>query len=513
MSDSMSTSSVAAYPRKISLEPAETPVETVRQSTSESPTDRSVHGLGNRRLWIRTAVAIAIVSIIGWAVVPRIILAWTTVSTDDAYIDGHVTFVAPRVSGQVSRVLVDDNMRVKRGDLLVQIDPEPFRVEVEIQQAQVAEAETELAVAHAQVEAEVAQARSARFGLDHEMEIVRDRVALLRTNVAQLQLEQASLTLAQRDFDRNKKLVDRNVITPADFDMYEARRDEAQARVNSAEQVIQQTRASLGLPVNNENPLAVPDDLDQNFSLVRQALASLMQDVAQLGYRPPSWELTPRAAYEEFFRQDSKGDLDRIYAQLTANAPAVKQAEAKLQSARRNLELAELNLRYCDIVSEIDGVVTRRNVNPGNYVESGQSLMAVRSLQEIWINANFKETQLAQLRIGQRVALHVDMYGGEKEFNGRITGFTMGTGQTLALLPPQNATGNFVKIVQRLPVRVELTDYDPEQLPLFVGLSVEPYVYVNEPPTGPHAGEFLQPLHKLPTDDPDHVTDAMAQPN
>ena len=151
---------------------------------------------------------------------------------------------------------------------------------------------------------------------------------------------------------------------------------------------------------------------------------------------------------------------------LIPQAPAIKQAEAKLQQARADLALAELNLRYCDVVSEIDGVVTSRNVNPGNNVQAGQSLMAVRSLTEIWIDANFKETQLADLRIGQRVRCEVDMYGSRHEFEGRITGFTMGTGQTLALLPPQNATGNFVKIVQRLPVRIELTDYDPDKVPV-----------------------------------------------
>jgi membrane fusion protein (multidrug efflux system) len=124
--------------------------------------------------------------------------------------------------------------------------------------------------------------------------------------------------------------------------------------------------------------------------------------------------------------------------------------------------------------------------------------MAVRSLKEIWIDANFKETQLADLRIGQRVRCEVDMFGSRREFAGRITGFTMGTGQTLSLLPAQNATGNFVKIVQRLPVRVELTDYDPDETPLFVGLSVTPYVYYKEPPTGPHAGKILQPLAALP---------------
>ncbi len=151
-----------------------------------------------------------------------------------------------------------------------------------------------------------------------------------------------------------------------------------------------------------------------------------------------------------------------------------------------------MNLRYCDIVSEIDGVVTSRNVNPGNNVQVGQSLMAVRSLTQIWIDANFKETQLSKLRIGQRAHCEVDMYGRRREYEGRITGFTMGTGQTLSLLPPQNATGNFVKIVQRLPVRIELTNYDPDEETLFVGLSVTPYVYFKEPPTGAYAGAFLQ---------------------
>ena len=152
----------------------------------------------------------------------------------------------------------------------------------------------------------------------------------------------------------------------------------------------------------------------------------------------------------------------------------VKQAEAKLEAARRDLAQAELNLRYCDITADIDGVVTRRNVNPGNYVQVGQNLMAIRSLNEIWVDANFKETQLRDLRIGQPVDLRVDMYGGTHVFKGRISGFTEGTGSTLALLPPENATGNFVKVVQRLPVRIDLVDYNADQTPLFIGTSVVP---------------------------------------
>jgi membrane fusion protein (multidrug efflux system) len=167
-------------------------------------------------------------------------------------------------------------------------------------------------------------------------------------------------------------------------------------------------------------------------------------------------------------------------------------------TARRDLDQAQLNLRYCDIFAEIDGVVTRRNVNPGNNVQVGQSLMAIRSLTEIWVDANFKETQLRNLRIGQPVDLRLDMYGKRHEFKGRISGFTMGTGSTLALLPAENATGNFIKVVQRLPVRIEFMNYDPDKEPVFVGLSVEPVVHIHEEATGPDAGKLLQPYLEQP---------------
>jgi membrane fusion protein (multidrug efflux system) len=202
-----------------------------------------------------------------------------------------------------------------------------------------------------------------------------------------------------------------------------------------------------------------------------------------------SFDQGPKAMLEQF---EKLGDIDTTFARYEANAPAVKQAEAKLEAAQRDLAEAELNLRYCDIVAEIDGVVTRRNVNPGNYVQVGENLMAVRSLNEIWVDANFKETQLRDLRIGQPVDLEVDMYAGKQTFKGRISGFTEGTGSTLALLPAENATGNFIKVVQRLPVRIDLVDYDADRAPLFIGTSVVPYVYFNKPPTGPDAGKFLQ---------------------
>jgi membrane fusion protein (multidrug efflux system) len=196
--------------------------------------------------------------------------------------------------------------------------------------------------------------------------------------------------------------------------------------------------------------------------------------------------------YEEFYKRDPEGNVDRIFAQILKDAPAMAQAAAKVAQAERNLDQAKLNLSYCDVRAEIDGVITRREVNPGNNVVAGQSLMAIRSLTDIWVDANFKETQLANLRIGHPATLYVDMYGNRQVFRGRVSGFTMGTGSTLALLPPENATGNFVKVVQRLPVRIDLVDYDPDKTPLFVGLSVRPYVHFRETPTGPDAGKVLQ---------------------
>ncbi len=287
-----------------------------------------------------------------------------------------------------------------------------------------------------------------------------------------------------------------------DFDQRAQQLRVAEASVKQAREAVVQVRVSLGLlpePPKGKSLTDVPANLNQTFSSVRVALTDCLQTGAQLGLPQYSVDLTPDEALEAFRRLDKEGNIDRILNDLIPKVPGVVQARSKLSEARHDLEQAELNLRYCDIVSEIDGVVVSRNVNPGNNVQAGQSLMAVRSLTEIWIDANFKETQLADLRIGQRVKVEVDMYGSRKEFEGRITGFTMGTGQTLALLPPQNATGNFVKIVQRLPVRIELTDYDPTQEPLFVGLLCTPYVYFREPATGPHAGEFLQPPTKLPT--------------
>jgi membrane fusion protein (multidrug efflux system) len=460
-------------------------------------TPPSTKALAKRKFRWRPALIVVGALLLVFVIVPRAFHAWHTVSTDDAYVNSYVTFVAPRVPGQVLRVLVDDNNRVKKGDVLVELDPEPFRVQVAIKQAAVDAAQAELVVAQATVRSQIGQTRGLRFKLQHAIEDVDNQVALIRARVATWEQSKATQVLAQAEFERSKKLLETKVASVEEFDTRRKELDVANAQVKQALENVYQARAALGLPAQpaeSANLTDLPANLDQTFSSVREALAELMQSASQLGVVASSWDMTPKQLVEEFYRRDPGGNINKIYAEIIKTAPGLKQAEAKLMQAQRDLDDAKLNLRYCAIVAEIDGVVTRRNVNPGNNVQVGQSLMAIRSLRDTWIDANFKETQLRNLRIGQRVAIEADMYGGKQSFEGRISGFTFGTGSTLALLPPQNATGNFVKVVQRLPVRIDLVNYDPDKLPLFVGLSVTPSVDLWSKPTGPNAGKFLQEL-------------------
>jgi membrane fusion protein (multidrug efflux system) len=457
----------------------------------DAPKPAATPPRSNRRLILITAAVLVVLLI----AIPKILHALHTLSTDDAYVNSYVTFVAPRVAGQVASVLVEDNNRVKKGDVLLQLDPEPFQVQVAIKQAAVNSAQADLVLAQADARSEVAQARSYRFKLTRAIEDVDNQVALIRAKAATVDQTKATLTLAQAEFDRAKKLFAGKVSSAEELDQKREALDVAQAQATQALENVYQARVALGLPAkpaDGESLTEVPPDIDQTFSSVRQALADLIQSASQLGVIASSFNLTPKQTLAEFYRRDPSGDIDRIYAAILKDAPNIKKAQAFLAQTERDLDEAKLNLRYCTIVAEIDGIVTRRNVNPGNHVQVGQSLMAVRSLNDLWVDANFKETQLRDLRIGQHVELETDMYGRRHLFEGRISGFTMGTGSTLALLPAQNATGNFVKVIQRLPVRIDLLNYAPAQWPLFVGLSVEPTVDLNSKPEGPNAGGFLQ---------------------
>jgi membrane fusion protein, multidrug efflux system len=421
--------------------------------------------------------------------------ALNTISTDDAYVNGHYTLVAARVPGQIAKVLVEDNMRVKKNQKLVELDPEPYDVQVKIKEAALTAAEADQVATEASVRGTLAQLRSQRWKLQNAMENVDNQVKLLNSRVETLNSKKATLKRALQDFDRAKESFDKGVLGKQDYDAAVEAAGVADAQVKQAEQDAFEIRVSLGLPPmpDSGNLKEVPKDLNQTFSTVRQAVADLIRIAAELGLPLNRAEATPLEVLDEFRRRDANRDVDKIFAKLLKEAPAIKQAEAKVLQATSDLAQARLNRSYCTVYSLIDGVVTRRiGVNKGNNVQAGQQLMVIRSLKKIWIDANFKETQLADLRIGQRVEVFADTYGSRHVYRGHITGFTYGTGSTLAVLPAQNATGNFVKVVQRLPVRIELDGYDPDDDTLYAGLSITPYVYFKEPPTGPNAGKRLQ---------------------
>ena len=249
---------------------------------SPKPTARPAPG---RRRW-RIVLCILLAALLLLMGIPRLLHALNTVSTDDAYVNGYVTFVAPRVSGQVARVLVDDNYRVKKGDVLVELDPEPFQVQVAIKQAAVDTAQANLVLAQASVRGLVGQARSQRFKLTRAIEDVDNQIALIRARVATWEQSKATLVLAQAEFGRAERLLATKVVSAEEYDQRREALDVAKAQVTQTLENVLQARVALGLPAKppaGTSLADVPADLDQTFSSVRQAQADLLQSAAQLG--------------------------------------------------------------------------------------------------------------------------------------------------------------------------------------------------------------------------------------
>jgi membrane fusion protein (multidrug efflux system) len=235
----------------------------------------------------------------------------------------------------------------------------------------------------------------------------------------------------------------------------------------------------------------------QEQSLVQQSVSEISSVLAQVGIPFDLHTISPGQAFEQILNLDSSQGIENAFGRLVDKAPAVQVARAAVTRALRQLDDARLRLSYTDIRSEIAGYVQDRSVHPGDRVQPGQTLLSIRP-DHVWIEANYKETQIRDIRIGHPVDLHVDAYPG-RVFPGRVSGFSPGTGLSESLLPPENATGNYVKVTQRLPVRIELTGSNPADTPLFIGMSVVPRVRFKEKPTGPGAGGRLhspgQPSH------------------
>jgi membrane fusion protein, multidrug efflux system len=297
------------------------PVERATESTQAAPVTPARHRpRWRQRLAIGVLAALVLAAIWKFGV-PWIELTLNTVSTDDAYVNGHVTFVAARVSGQIARVLVDDNNRVRKGDVLAQLDREPYEVEVAEKQAAVETANADLLAATAAVRGLEAQARGQFWQLQNAMEDLDNRVALLHARVAALDKSKATLKLAQLEFARAEQLLPSATISRQEYDRRQAVLSESQAEVAQATAHVHQIRVSLGLPAQPESGDLgeVPPDLDQTFSSVRDAQAALIQTAAQLGVGH-SYEQLPKQMLQQF-ENLNQGDVDRL--SITHNSGGV----------------------------------------------------------------------------------------------------------------------------------------------------------------------------------------------
>ena len=394
---------------------------------------------------IRIIGGVAVLVLIGVAV-----WLWLTrgrESTDDAQVDAYVTPVASRVGGTVLRVAVADNQQVEAGAVLVEIDPRDYQVALERARAELANAQADLAAARANVpisSTETANAvAAARGGVDRasagivEAEHGLD-AAKARLSTAQARKRELDATAAKdaKDVERLKGLLAKDEIPQQQFDSALAQSESSKAAADSAgAQVVEAAAAIKGAES-------------------RLVSARGGQAVANAELR------TAETAPE----------------QMAVTRARAASADAKVKQAEATVKQAELNLEYTTIKAPFKGTVSRKAVQPGQVIQPGQPTMTIIAMEQVWITANFKETQLENMRPGQKVAIDVDAYGG-KEFSGKIETLAPATGARFSLLPPENASGNFVKVVQRVPVKIVLdAGQDPEHL-LRPGMSVTPTVY------------------------------------
>jgi len=355
--------------------------------------------------------------------------------TDDAQVNGHLIQVSSRIAGQVLKVDVEENQVVKAGDTIAELDPADYQVAVENAEAQLATAQANAAAANVAVpiatvntgsnlrsaDADVSGTRAAVEQAEKQLESAHDRVAQAAANN----------TKAQADLERYRPLVEKDVISKLQFDAAVAAADAARAALAEARAAEQ--AAADGVKVAHE----------------RETQAQAMQKYAQTGPQ-----------------------------QVAAQSARAKAAQAQVQQAQAQLDMAKLNLSYTKIVAPAAGIITRKSVEIDQNVSAGQNLLTLVSLEDLWVTANFKETQLRNMKAGQPVEISADATGST--YHGKVTQIGGATGSVLSLFPPENATGNYVKVVQRLPVRIDFTDLkseDPNHL-LRPGLSVEPKVTV-----------------------------------
>ena len=363
-------------------------------------------------------------------------------STDDAQIDGHFHSMSARVSGTVTALSVRDNQYVEAGTVLIEIDPVDYQVIVDKGKADLAEAEGELRASRSQLpivsttstnqlssaEAVVDQSKASVNAAGKQVEVARAR---LRSVEAQIRQAKANFDRAAQDLERFKTLVAKEEISRQQFDSATAEAEALRAHRESIEAQLQEAQQTVRLTEIQRE--------EQN--------ARLAKTEADLR--------ASRTAPQ----------------QIEVSQARVQSAQAKVARKKAELEQALLNVQYTVVKAPLGGIISQRTVEVGQMIQAGQPLLAIVPLDKIWVTANFKENQLAHMHPGQAVTITVDTYG-RKKFKGVVDSLAAATGARFSLFPPENATGNFVKVVQRIPVKIVLEKgQDPDHV-LRPGMSV-----------------------------------------
>lgn len=402
------------------------------QSAAQTNAVAQSENNGNRKF--------AVIGVVLLLVLGAIFFYWRSTfveDTDDAQVDGNLYQISSRIAGQVVKVTVDDNQTVQAGQLLAEIDPTDYQVALDQAQANLASAQAEYAQATVNVPITQVTVGTMVSTTASDVKGSTDMVAQAEKQVEAAQARvaeaQANARKAQDDVVRYKPLVEKDVISKQQYDAADAAAAASRAAVVEAE-------ASVLAQQN--------------------AVASARQRLAEA------------EAQSDQSVKNGPGQVRVQQSRATAAAAAIQQAQARVEQAR-------LNLSYTRITAPVAGIVNKKNVEVGANLAAGQDLMTIIPLTDLWVTANFKETQLTHMRAGQKVTIKVDAYGGRK-FSGSVTQIGGATGSMLSLFPPENATGNYVKVVQRLPVRIDFTNLQQEDgdYVLRPGLSVTPVVEV-----------------------------------
>ena len=422
---------------------------TVAENRMEIPPSPPVGTRPRRRSLLRFLVPLVLIIALAVAGYKLWLYFGTYESTDDAQIDGHVAQISARITGHVSEVLVQDAQFVNAGDTLVKIDPKDYQVAVAQAEANLADAEaslessrTDIPIVSTNTASTLETARASRLNAD----------AGLHAAERQLNAAQSSLETAQ------------------------AQVVEAQANYKRAADDAERYRLLVG---KDEIAQQIYDQAVQTAAAAKATVDARIASVNQARHQVQAAEASVQEAQTRIPQADASIQSAMTRPQQVAQSQArEKSAVAKAAQQRALLEQARLNLSYTVIPAPVTGIIGKKTVETGQNVSPGQSLMALVPLDDIWVTANFKETQLKRMRPGQKVVFSVDAF--DREYHGRVTGIGGASGARFSLLPPENATGNFVKVVERIPVRIDLDPGENKDHLLRVGMSVEPRVYLNQ---------------------------------